>query len=187
MSFKLLGGGSDLPTVISDVNQNVLELKNRETTEIFKDDTGIRRVLLGKGADGFYGLKVSKPTFDVYSAGDDELAFNSDQNVFKIVQTDTYNFTVDGTSSQFISIPHDLSFSPVIIAYISFSGNYNPLPTSLSSSSFTVLGATYVGFQSWLSFSVDQTNIYFNLDNPSGAYNGSIVPIKYYLLQETAN
>jgi hypothetical protein len=77
MSFKNIGGGSSLEGIVNDINQNIFELKNREVTQIFKDDTGARRVLLGKGADGFYGIKVSKANKDVYDVSDDDLLFSS--------------------------------------------------------------------------------------------------------------
>lgn len=65
MSFKLLGGGSDLQTIVSDINQNILELKVREVTQIVKDTSGNRRIIFGRLPDGSYGLVISKEGYDV--------------------------------------------------------------------------------------------------------------------------
>ena len=57
------------------------------------NDGTVNRVSLGLLSDGSYGLKVSPENVDVLTADDSELIFNSSQNVFKIVLTDTVTLT----------------------------------------------------------------------------------------------
>lgn len=200
MSFKLLGGGSDLSTVISDVNQNILELKGREVTEIFKDDTGTRRVLLGKGQSGFYGLKVSKEGFDVYAAENDDLIFNSDQNIFKIVQTGTLetgpNSVATGSAGQFlqnfvnVEATHNLGYIPAVIAYMvvgdGSSTQYMAMPLTVFSGGG---GGTQAQWQR-INIRTDETKIYVTYHvmvyGGGGFTDDDGYTIKYYLLQETA-
>lgn len=197
MSFQLIGAGSDLSSTQTQVNKNILELKNNETTTIFKDDTGTRRVLLGKGADGFYGVKVSPEGTDVYTAGDDDLVFNSNQNVFKIVATNTYvpTWTISittaanqwNTGGEDVSIPHGLSYIPAIIGYVVYNDEYYPMPYT----SQDAAGGTSVVMQN-IKISVDATNVIIShsamaLNFPGGVAFGIPTSIKYYLLQETAN
>lgn len=197
MSFKLLGGGSDLNTIVSDVNQNILELKNKEVTEVFKDGTGTPRVLLGEGANGFYGLKVSKPGFDVYSAANANLVFNSSQNAFKIVLSGTLSWvTTAGNDNQSLTIPHNLGYTPIALVFVGDSSFSYPLPYTTQSLSS---GGGLNSFQTitTLSSFIDNTNLYVSQNrsvfymNATGQTSaGSISthtwPIRYYLLQETA-
>jgi hypothetical protein len=168
----------------NEVNNLIREVNGMKVTQIFKDDTGVRRVLLGKGPDGFYGLKVSKDTFDVYEADDDDLVFNSEQNVFKIVVSSTFNWQpVLSSNTASLTIAHNLGFTPIPLVYIASttSTDYYPLPHSAS----TTVSGGFVQFQDYFTCSVDDTNLYItnicSLANPR-ANN----LFKYYLLQETA-
>lgn len=186
MSYKNIGGGSSLQGIVNDMNQNINELKNREVTEIFKDDTGTRRVLLGKGADDFYGMKVSKPGLDVYDASNDELIFNSNQNVFKIVKTGSSS--IDATSATAGStvtstIPHGLSFIPIPWVFWNQTGNnYEALPTW---SSYSASGGSVL-FGGFFSYEVNDTNLVLQF-LPGATSNYGVFNFTYYLLQETAN
>lgn len=55
--------------------------------------TGARRVMLGKGADGSYGMFVSKPGFDVISSADGKMVINFSENTMTIRD----DVIVDGT------------------------------------------------------------------------------------------
>ena len=82
-----------------------------------------------KAAFGFYGtankfgLKVAKEGYDVLTATDDQLVFNSEQNTFKIVKsvpislTMSYNNASPLTWYATASIPHGLSYAPSYSAY----------------------------------------------------------------------
>lgn len=187
---NLIGGGSSLETVVSDMNKNLLEIKGSETTQIFKDETGTRRVLLGKGADGFYGLKVSQPNFDVFTAEDDELIFNSGQNVFKIVKVGTFTMSKDASDNYNVtdadvdpSLYHNLGFAPGIVAFWYFDPYYFPDP-------FFQVNRTSGALDLHLRASVDDTRVIGEIVAPTDGtdYAGAAsYTCKYYLLQETAS
>jgi hypothetical protein len=191
MSFQLIGAGSDLSSTQTQMNKNILELKNNETTQIFKDDSGTRRVLLGKGADGFYGVKVSQEGVDVVSADLADLVFNSNNNLFKIVASGTGTVTKDALSYQgTLVIPHGLGYRPTIIAY----ANESYLLPSLSFAPATSGGidAGVNVYHYWVY--TDAFNITFVIDTPDirpSGYDKYAVAIslrvKYYLIRETAN
>ena len=185
MSFKLIGGGSNLDTVVSDMNQNILELKGNERAQIFKDDAGVRRVLLGKGANGFYGLKVSKEGFDVTEVTDADLVFSSDRSTLKIALAGGANVTkqtlaIGGANydsgSATTTIAHGLGYIPIVLATTQ-SGGYI-LPYTYRSES----GAGFM--QHTIEASVDGTNLYIT-DSAFGynhADNAQDLDVYYYLL-----
>lgn len=188
MSFQLIGAGSDLNSTQTQMNKNILELKNNETTTIFKDDTGTRRVLLGKGADGFYGVKVSEAGKDVYSASDDELVFNSGQNVFKIVQTGEITVTHAASSTQDkVEINHGLSYTPAYLAFtVTEDGYYQQAPYTLFKSSGVDVGKTYVAYDAYVNDTVFGCRVSTNSVSSRFADTYDVI-FKYYLLQESAN
>lgn len=85
MSVTPVNSSSSQAAVANTINSIAQELEAMKNVQIFKDDTTTRRVLLGKGADGFYGIKVSKENSDVFSAADDDLLFSSSFNNESIV------------------------------------------------------------------------------------------------------
>lgn len=195
MSFRLIGGSSDLSGVVNDMNQNILEMKNREITEIFKDEAGTRRVLLGKGADDFYGLKVSKTGYDVYTANGTQLIFNSDTSLLKIAEEGTVtspaiaapsagssnSSTAEVTTSV---ISSDGTIPPVLF----FLSGHRPLPyqtliTNTASPYGYTIGHTIYG-NATLSGSneVIVSILAFNA-HPGNAL--AAFDITYYVLQET--
>lgn len=189
----LIGGDVSPSDHINQTNTAIRELNSRDITELFKDETGVRRVLLGKGANGFYGLKVSKPTFDVYTASGDELAFNSDQNVFKIVTSGNGTIPANSTgnpgagnftnSIQSTVLSHGLGYVPAILAFIEINGTYLLLPyTSTTNGATSAAWTTYT-------LSADDTDINFQSEILAyGAAGSSLAQnVKYYLLQESAN
>jgi hypothetical protein len=199
MAVNLLPGGLDQNGIVTEMNKNLLDLKGKETTEIFKDDTGTRRVLLGKGADGFYGLKVSKPSFDVYDTGDGNLVFNSDQNVFKISQR-TRILTSTGFSfscpsfdvmvvDQVDSYTHGLGFTPQINGSIVDTNGYFPIPFTSQTDAATGVLLT-VTCQAFADATYVSTYVQAAIMNFSGTpVTGNIgaYDFRLYLLRETAN
>lgn len=175
---------------LNQVNNIITTVNNMEKVQIFKDDTGTRRVLLGKGLNGFYGLKVSKEGFDVYEAGDDDLVFNSNNNVFKIVSTGTATVTTTGAGLFTTEIAHGLSFVPICIGFAIYpdapADTWGMMPysvTTAASGADTAIVTVAIAFAT-----VDATNLKLNvnqIDSP-GVLNGDW-RFKYYLLQETAN
>ena len=184
MSFQLIGAGSDLASTQTQMNKNILELKNNETTQIFKDDTGTRRVLLGKGNDGFYGLKVSSEGTDVFTAADDELIFNSNQNVFKIYDSGTITVTATAASATYTGeVAFDLPNPPAIIVYVKKpdSNAFHMCPYT----NFTGAGTYYQRVISW----INDNEVKFQVENSASVTSGDLGDwvFRYYILQETAN
>lgn len=188
MPLRPLNTLNSLTQNFSQITDMFRELYNRTITEIFKDDSGVQRVLLGKGANGFYGLKVSKSGFDVYDATDAQLVFNSDQNNFKIVSSFTTSITGSATSNTVTTIAHGLGYTPAILAFLNagLAGGAvrTPLPT------WTTLNRDdvnhVVNFRTWINAEVDGTNVYLDFFNSTASPIGPLT-VTIYLLQETAN
>lgn len=150
-------------------------------------------------SDGTTALKVAKPGFEVSTATNSQLVFNSNQDIFKIVGTGTgvaptVTTGADGTNtySGFATnpYPHGLGFTPAIIAYYLQSANsYVLMPYSEVVSASAPQGGI---ISSIYRTTVDSNNVYifhyvvtYSPGIGSGTYPGASV--KYYLLQETAN
>ena len=198
--FVPTSSGSSDQANWNQVNSLAKDVQNSKVTQVFNDSTD-RRVLLGKGKDDFYGLKVSKPGFDVYDATDDELAFNSDQNVFKIVLSGTTSVSISGSFPSFVpqtaTVAHGLGTTPAFTVYVE-NPNYSTLTGLIASSGqgltatpFTVYYNNSVTVEALLTISAraDATNLYIDIINltlvstgfPSWTWN-----LKYYIMQETA-
>ena len=149
--------------------------------------------VFGFDSQGQVAVKIAKPGFDADTATDEQLIFNSSQNVFKIVKSGTATIPAislttpanqyNGTQ-QSATVAHGLGYAPLVTAYYAISGGYAPFPdnqySGYASNAFTLRGFTYY---------VDSTNLY--LYENLFAYNQSSsfpsVSVKYYLLQETAS
>lgn len=204
MSFQLIGGDtSNTSAIVNQVNQNIAQLKVQDVTNIFKDDTGTRRVLLGKGKDDFYGLKVSQAGTDVYDGADEDMVFNSDNNIFKIVQSGTVSQTLSNTSNtvsgaagdnpQEFAIAHNLGYIPAFLVYVRAPADFFD-----GAVLFQLPHSTYInndGGSDGLYFThfyavVDDTNLTIKYDHRSNTDYSPSAPtfeVRYYLLQETAN
>ncbi len=126
-------------------------------------------------------LKISKPGVDVRSATDAQLAFNSNQDIFKIVLTDTLVSIPTTGPTTTTTIAHNLGYIPAILAFTAVGGLYRSTPyVQMNTADGSISYYTYV--------SADSVNLYitFQYNNAVGPI-GSTIPIKYYLLQETAN
>lgn len=202
MSFQLIGAGSDLSSTQTQINKNLLELKNNETTTVFKDDAGTRRVLLGKGADGFYGVKVSQEGIDVYSAADNELVFNSSQNVFKVSEAGTVSLASQSVGAglsvdQKFTIPHDLGRVPAFNAFVLVTNTgqaaINQFPSTYYVSisnvfSYTESGGTGLNYSHVAG--IDEDNFYFTRSVFNGSASTQTIAastLKYYIYEESAN
>lgn len=134
--FKLLGGSSTLPTIVSDMNTNILELKNQDVTKIFKDDTGTPVVILDKN-----GLRTTLPGsgVDVTTATNAQLTGNSNQDIFKIVKklvgvASAYTTVATAAAGQVavdiqsVGIPHGQTYAPAVDGYLTSGTNFYKLP-----------------------------------------------------------
>lgn len=193
----------------SNVNVPVMEigqLSNGGAGIYFPDANGTGVAQFGLFPDGSTALKVSQPGVEVATASNDQLIFNSAQDIFKIIQTGDGTIPEVITSSGVLNsivLPHGLSFIPIAFIYINpevgfvvngdliFAGNYSLLPYTAG-----FVGSTYLGnapsvdstIQIWPG--VDATNIYIGYSYSVGGDGSQIfpaIPYKYYLLQESAN
>lgn len=191
--MSTVNSSSSQAAITNEINNLQREMKNRESVQVVKDETGTRRVILDKD-----GLRTSQSGIDVFEATNDQLTFNSNNNVFKIVATGTItppNVSIStaasryGLNTEFAEELHGLGFAPSFIAFLKIGGTYEMLPFTTGASLNSATGFA----QSEVRFSVDETKIYAISEawgfNTGGsyefAYNGN--PIKYYLLQETAS
>lgn len=180
-----------IKSLVKQINEQGRLISNEDRTKIIKDASGTPRILFGEGPDQFYGMKVSQEGIDVTSANNDELVFNSDQNVFKIVQTGTASVTKPATTTSGTqTIAHNLGYAPQIIAYLydSDDNTYNPTPVMGISWSGANAGKFNILYEAF----VDNTNIYLRVITPdTGANtlytNAYTFSFKYYLLQESAS
>lgn len=170
------------------------------------NDGSVDRVLIGFLKGGFgskeIGLKVSKDSYDVKTATDDQLVFNSSQNVFKIVTTGTTSLTLPSltlssvgmqSSNVNITIAHNLGYVPAALVYSGdVATNFQMLPrVDRGTSSSRANGSADVQY----GYQVDSVNItifanviceLFTAGSVSFS-GGTVTSFKFYLLRETAN
>lgn len=118
----------------------------------------------------------------------------SNERKLEIASSGTLTMTTSGSASQVETVAHGLNFSPIIVAYlnsttVSIGGNV--LTTTANVSLPNYISATIdttddrVYFRSYMFVATDEENIYFILAN-SGETAGVDIPLKYFLLKETA-
>lgn len=176
---------AQIEKVVKQVNEGLRQISNEDKTKVYKDESGTNRVLLGQGADNFYGMKVSQEGVDVYGAADEDLVFNSDHNLFKIISsgyTTVSGSLVSGTNPTTTTVPHSLGYPPTIIAYLQYTNGSHMLPYV----SVGLVGTADAGKVNWMiDVHADSTNMYFTFTD-SGQSTGGTYTIKYYIIQETA-
>lgn len=184
MGAVISAGDASNSQLQNQLNNTIRDLQAKERVQVFKDDEGVRRVLLGKSSNSFYGLKVSKPDIDVFSATDEQLVFNSEQNVFKIVDKGTIEITLDADTATAVEIAHGLSYTPIVLAFFTSDTQYYPLPAIMASTINTT--SNMIEIQTWLDAYTDSTNLIIKGQNANATPAGPL-SVTYYLLQETAN
>jgi hypothetical protein len=70
-----------------------------------------------------YGIKVSKPGYDVTSAADRYLSLSSKLNMFKVFSSGTSSVTSGNT----LQITHSLGYIPNFMVYIETDGSTNQM------------------------------------------------------------
>lgn len=173
-------------------NQNSIDeaqadgLKFLERQVLAKQD-GVNKAVYGFfGEANKFGLRVADDGVDVLTATADQLIFNSDQNIFKVVLSGTTSLVYDGNVGTFSTIAHGQSNIPIVLAYVQFpdnanfnpmAGQYVPMPVYINRTGLPAVQCVQ---------SVDATNIYLRVHDiyapPNQTYN-----FRYYVLQETAN
>jgi hypothetical protein len=213
-------------TLQIDSTQNLITIKNSAAA---LNQTGVLRIgtvaqnylgmavnngtvdtmFAGQDSTGATVVKIAKAGYDAKTATDDQLIFNSNQNVFKIVSKiqsniPAFSWVAATSASSLLTIPHGLSATPIINAYAA--GNL------INSSTGTVLSASYIpipifGNADTLYYAffdnassvlwplavltgVDSTNIYIEAVYKRGvAATGNVaaIPVTIFIMQETAN
>lgn len=206
--FMPLGTGADFDQARAVINANFAQLDNEAVTKVFKRASGNAFVQGKLPGDTGYGflmydtnglvaiacyvdssgqpiLKVAKEGYDALTATNDQLVFNSAQNVFKIVLTGTGVLDANGaTAGVPITnvIPHNLGYTPIPQVFMDNGGALSPLPFATGNG----LSGGSVTFNTWVYATVSSTDLHISLVPGSTASYG-LFNYRYYLLQETAN
>lgn len=217
--FVPLGKGAGFEEARAVINANFAQLDNEALTKVFKraggnaivngrlpGDTGYGFLLYGTDglvaiacyvdSDGNPILKVAKEGYDALTATDDQLIFNSSQNVFKIVNTVDVSLNVvltgTGAATASATVAHGLSYTPAYNAFITIDPTLaalSPIPAENGPNPFLVMtttagGLTVIGF---LQVSVNATNVTFagqiSASGSATLSNSATV----YLYQESAS
>lgn len=151
-----------------------------------------------KAAMGFYGsankfgLKVAQNGIDVLTATDDQLIFNSENNVFKIVKVMDVSVTINSPSSVTASTTtaHNLGFTPAYVAFITPDASF---PTPISSNNgpnpFPIIGTggSLPFLIAQLQVTVNESSVFFSIVTGTGVSGTFTNTARVYLMQETAN
>lgn len=183
----------------TDSYNGKLEYDQAKGRILGRDEDFLARLLIL--ADGrTFRMKISEEGKDVFTADDDEIIFDSDNKLFKIVGRDDgsavapgVTTVADGTNtfSGFAQndYPHGLDFAPLVIAWVERSpGEYVLMPYSEVVSANAPQG----GLQSSIfRISANETNVsifsYLVTYSPGiGATTTTDTNVIYYLLAETA-
>lgn len=152
----------------------------------------------GRFKDGTTALKIAKPNIEVSTARNDQLVFNSSQDIFKIVQTDTVSQTLSNVANtvsaglQTITIPHSLGIVPSFVAYFTAPSGFidGSILTTLPHDTFFNSGVNIgLGFTHFYA-TADMAGLNINYRHFASTDYSPSAPtflIRYYLLQETAN
>lgn len=150
--------------------------------QIMAVQDGTNKAVFGfYGTANKFGFKVAEDGVDVLTASDDQLLFNSEQNVFKIVKTGTVSVdAVSPGSSTYTTVTHNLGYVPAAVAYADVDGIYAALPyTTINTSTGTVAGS--------IQYIITSSTIVFFSTSSSVGVGFTELDIRYYLLRETAN
>lgn len=198
---------------VNNATDAQLQYLNNYSQEIFYAN-GAANVLIGSRpanasnglANAEEGFFVAEPGIDVRSATDDELVFNSQQNVFKIIkitgEVPAMTFA-GGSAGVQVAIPHLQPSAPLINIYVPaqfldfvtdtvISSTFIPLPilsSNLIPSFYYFPSAS--GDDIWplfVSYGVDDTNVYVQayFENSNSATGDTApIPVTFFILQET--
>lgn len=172
--------------LIYDNNEIVLDFGQKPSGKkgILVYDNGVPIIDFGQLENGTNGMKVAQNGVDVTTADDDQLVFNSANNVFKIAMSGSVDISVSGSgpAQGTANIAHNLGYSPIIIGSVK-------LPAGLSSETVAFPGsyATYSGGL----FRIREMYEYFAADNNTATLQirsdiaTGTYTVQYYVLVET--
>lgn len=170
-----------------NTNEGVVSINKGKDNLLFFDGD-VYRMIVGFDENKNPKVKISEAGVSVLDATDDQLIFNSDQNVLKVADEGTVLLVKPANDGyQSISISYDLDYPPMVMAFLtSESGFYDPLPkTSVRQDTGAVnnyMGFNINHFDKTINFFVVAPNL------GGGPYTiEQTLNIKYYLLQQSAN
>lgn len=192
----------DISNIIDQFNQLQNQLNGGNITQnqqnIIVFDNTTNRVLIGYQAIlNAWGLFVSQPGIDVTQATTDQLIFNSNQNVFKIIKIVpielSFVLNTDGTVSfGEATLAHGLNFTPAYVAFITIDSVLADLSiagVTNGPNPFLIFGDAPTDTlkpELFAQVLVDATTVYFSIQTTASGgatVNNSAV---VYLLQESA-
>ena len=195
--FTPVPANTDQAQQAAIINNNFAQLDNENIKKIMFDSTGTPRIFF----DGTNGqIKVAKEGFDVTTATDAQLAFNSDQNTLKVAYKGVSSVTspvVSGAAVGYYSgqgttvVPHTLGYPPIVLLQYGTvaNGSFSQTPTTW----ITQSSSSYVA-KSTLMWTAEADAIYFFIDVEmiilvAGArtISADTFDFTYYLLQESAS
>lgn len=158
---------------------------------------GLARLLLLADGTDFY-LKISEDSKDVLTASDDEMIFNSQNNLFKIIDSGTASVSLPSVShgssgSGSDNIPHTLGYEPLVLAWsVTTVGDtqLRPFPSPIVNMKSVNTTAVTIGYLRDEQMSVTDTDITFDITvaNSTGfAEPATTVEILYFMLTQTVN
>lgn len=219
MTFRPLTTQNSLGSNFSQVNDMVRQLNREQRTKVFRGPNQVNALVSGKLPNDLgYGIqfsdgnniprivayidesnqpvfKISEDGIDVTVATNDQLTFNSQQNVFKIVETDVATIpSVAAASSGSLTDSSIVVDTGVISStnrsFLAFleatNGEFTPLPAFA-----TMPGPSFGGYIShyWdaISFlSGGTVNLEFRITNYSNT-SISARNVRWFVLQESAS
>jgi hypothetical protein len=220
--FTPINPGSDLSAIVNQINQNFAKLDGEAVTKVINGPNSTNRLIQGRlpgdlgygtilydalgnvsiylatDADGNPVLKIAKEGKDATTGGNEDLVFNSSQNVLKVVATDTTTipgFTIApavNTGFRTATVTSPVPFAAVLAFMVDVSGNRSPVPGFRVFNGFYAYGAgtsNAMPLNQWVTYNSTSTGVDFTnnvtVPDTSVGMTVSAVNIKYYLLQET--
>lgn len=185
--------------VVNDGTKDLITLgrQNDGSYSLSFSDGFNQRLLVGPDSTGTEVVKISKAGQNASTATNDQLLFNSSQDVFKIISSGTASYTppspISGGAPQVVAtIPHGQPNPPAFLVYVNnpYLGAVafnSPGLTIAPSTVYITNSGTYLLISS---ADVDATNLYIRFTYLGTAsttgLNAYTWSYKYYILQETA-
>jgi len=176
---------------VNNATDSQLQYLNNYSQEIFYAN-GVGNVLIGQRpannlnglAQAEEGMFVAQTGVDVRSATDNQLVFNSQNNVFKIVLSGSAVIPTSATNTSNVIVNHNLGYVPAALVYFSglAGGQYTQMPyvqLNIAANPLVILNAFL--------YTVTQNDVDFFVEAPSGSTIGQTYTVRYYLMQETAS
>lgn len=171
---------------VQNASDKQLVYKDDFSTKTYFDQTN-SRMIEGLLPDGNYGLWVSKPGFNVTTATENELIFNSTNNIFKIVSTGTANIIGAGFGLTSTTVSHSQPQIPIIFAFVTITGVGIGLTAGhILPYNYWIFSGPGIVSQFLVDYQVNKTSIDFNMYDSDGTWTGANADIRYYIVQETA-